>query len=72
MGPTRVNPGTTSFLNLYLTTYPAIPKLLADDTSLFLVVHDINQSGINLNDNLEKISNWAFEWKMSFNPDINK
>ena len=33
------------------------PKLFADDTSLFSVVHDINQSGINLNDDLEKISN---------------
>ena len=48
------------------------PKLFADDTSLFPVVHDINQSGINLNDDLEKISNWAFQWEMSFNPDINK
>ena len=48
------------------------PRLFADDTSLFSVVHDINQSGINLYDDLEKISNWAFPWKMSFNPDINK
>ena len=30
------------------------------------------ESGINLHDDLEKISNWAFQWKMSFNPDINK
>ena len=43
---------------------------IADDTSLFLVVHDINQSGINLNDDLQKICNWAFQWNMSFNPDI--
>ena len=48
------------------------PKLFADDTSLFLVMHDISQSGINLNDDLEKISNWAFQWKMSLNSDINK
>ena len=48
------------------------PKLFADDTSFFSVVRDINQSGINLNDDLKKISNWAFQWKMSFNPDINK
>ena len=48
------------------------PKLFADDTSLFSVVHDINQSGINLIDDLEKINSWAFQWKMSFNPDINK
>ena len=48
------------------------PKLFADDTSVFSVVLDINQSGINLNDDLEKIRNWDFQWKMSFNPDINK
>ena len=36
------------------------PKLLADDTSLFSVVHDINQSGMNLNDDLKQISSWAF------------
>ena len=35
-------------------------------------MHDINQSGINLNDDLERISNLTFQWKMSFNPDINK
>ena len=29
------------------------PKLFADDTLLFLDVHDINQSGFNLNDELE-------------------
>ena len=33
------------------------PKLFADDTSVFSVVLDINQSGINLNDDLEKIRN---------------
>ena len=47
-------------------------NLFADETSLFPVMHDINQSGINLNDDLEKISNWTFQWKMSFNPDVNK
>ena len=40
------------------------PKLFVDDTSLFLVVHDVNESGTNLYDDLEKISNWAFQWKM--------
>ena len=33
------------------------PKLFADDNSLFLVVHDVNQSGVNLNDDLEKVNN---------------
>ena len=39
---------------------------------IFSVVHDKNQFGTKLNDDMEKISNLAFHWKMSFNPDINK
>ena len=45
------------------------PKLFADDTSLFSVVHDKNVSANELNNDLRKISNWAYQWKMSFNPD---
>ena len=47
-------------------------KLLADDTSLFSVVHNINLAANNLNSDLMKISNWTFQWKMRFNPDPNK
>ena len=47
-------------------------KLFADDTSLFSVVNDINTSASDLNEDLEKIDNWAFKWKMNFNPDPNK
>ena len=39
-------------------------KLFADDTSLFSVVNDINTSGSDLNEDLEKIGIWAFKWKM--------
>ena len=48
------------------------PKLFADYTSLFSVVQDITLSAKNLNDDLKKINKWAFQWKMSFNPDPNK
>ena len=48
------------------------PKLFADDTSLFLVIHTINSTANDLNSDLMKISNWAFQWKMTFNPDPNK
>ena len=48
------------------------PKLFADDTSLFSVVQDITLSAKNLNDDLKKINIWAFQWKMSFNPDPSK
>ena len=47
-------------------------KLFADDTSLFSVVHDVNTSSTNLNNDLRKISHWAIQWKMSFNPDPSK
>ena len=61
-----------TYINDLSDNLSSSPKLFADDTSLFSVVHDINHSGINLNDDFEKISNWAFQWKMNFNPDINK
>ena len=48
------------------------PKLFASDTFLFSIVHDINTSAAHLNNDLRKISNWAFQWKMSFNPDPSK
>ena len=47
-------------------------KLFADDTSLFSVVHDISTSATDMNNDLTLISNWAFQWKMSFNPDPSK
>ena len=46
-------------------------KIFADDTSLFSKV-DIHKSARELNDDLEKISHWAFQWKMQFNTDPNK
>ena len=45
------------------------PKLIADDTSLFSVVRDLNTSANEINDDLKKIEAWAYQWKMSFNPD---
>ena len=45
------------------------PKLFAGDTSLFSVVQNINSTANDLNSDLIKISNWAFQWKMRFNPD---
>ena len=44
----------------------------ADDTSLFSVIHDVNFSHTDLNEDLDKINNWAYQWKMSFNPDPSK
>ena len=48
------------------------PKLFADDTSFFSVVKNVDASNIDLNNDLKKISKWAFQWKMNFNPDPTK
>ena len=47
-------------------------KLFADDTSLFTIVNDKNESAKILNSDLSVISQWAFDWKMLFNPDPKK
>ena len=47
-------------------------KLFADHTSLFSVVHDSTLSSVSLNNDLLKISQWAYQWKMSFNADVSK
>ena len=47
-------------------------KRFADDTSLFSVVNNIDESANQMNMDLEKISLWAYQWKMFFKPDISK
>ena len=47
-------------------------KLFSDDTSFFSVVNDSNISANELNKGLQKLSEWAYKWKMSFNLDLNK
>ena len=39
---------------------------------LYSVVHDPNVSANELNHDLKLINDWAYQWKMSFNPDVNK
>ena len=43
------------------------PKLFADDTSLFAIVHDPNATANDLNNDLTKINDWAYQWKINFN-----
>ena len=47
-------------------------KIFADDTSIFSVVHDKDNSFDQLDHDLNKISEWAYRWNMSFNPDHSK
>ena len=56
-------------LLLIFPKLPVFPKLPLKNTSLFSVVHSKNASAKELNNDLHKISHWAYQWKMSFNPD---
>ena len=47
-------------------------KLFADDTLLFSVVHDIATSSCELSYNLNRVREWALQWKMSFNLEPSK
>ena len=47
-------------------------KLFADDTSLFSVVNNIHTSATTSSEDLNAITNWAFQWKMIFSPDFSK
>ena len=47
-------------------------KLFADNTSLFSTITSPAISSSNLNEDLAKITHWAYQWKMSFNSDITK
>ena len=50
----------------------SIVKLFADDISLFSIVQNKNNSASQLNNDLDKISDWAYTWNMSFNPHLTK
>ena len=62
------------FFLIYINDLPdginSLCKIFVDDTSLFSKVSDIHKSASKLNDNLEKLSYWSYQWKMQFNPDL--
>ena len=61
---------------IYINDLPDKPstniKLFADNTSLFSVFHNIATSSCALKYNLNRVREWAFQWKMSFNPEPSK
>ena len=63
-------------LLIYINDLPngkdSLCKIFADDTSLFSKIYDLHKPTSKLNDDLEKISYWAYQWKMQFNSDPNE
>ena len=47
-------------------------KIICRCTSLFSVVHNAITTAKELNNDLLKINRWAYQGKMSFNPDLSK
>ena len=47
-------------------------KFFADDTMVFSLVRDPKTSFDDLNNDLITIQQWAYQWKMEFNPDPSK
>ena len=75
----RCSPGFNSWTTIFLVYINDIcsnlstnVKLFADDTFLLSIVNDANKSFQNLSHDLFVITNWAYQWKMSFNPDRSK
>ena len=60
------------YINDVSNNLSSTAKAFADNTSLSSVVNDINLSEFHIYSDLKKISEWADQWKMSFNPDISK
>ena len=71
----RINSGPLLFLIYINDLHNELKyneKLFADDTSLFTIVKDNSKSANMLNNDLRRISKWAYNWKMLFNPDPSK
>ena len=47
-------------------------RLFADDSSIFTPVKNVEATHEQLVNDLETVSNWGYQWKMVFNPDITK
>ena len=60
------------YINNLIENLQSNPKLFADNTSLFTLINDSNATAKQLCEDLDKIKEWAFQWKMSFNPDPSK
>jgi hypothetical protein len=56
------------FINDILTDINSTIKLFADDTRLYLIVYDPQETAQTLNDDLVKLHAWSTKWLVNFNP----
>ena len=65
---------TVTFL-IYISDLPgatSITKLYTAKTSFFAVAHDPKTTYISLNEEMSKISQQNYQWKLLFNPDTSR
>ena len=60
------------YINDLVDVISSDAKLFTYDTSLFGIVYDENIAAEQLNNDYKIISQWAYQWKMQFNPDKTK
>ena len=60
------------YVNDLADSLASVIRLFADDTSLFTSVYDGTVLAQVLNSDLKTIEEWAYQWKMLFNLDVNK
>jgi hypothetical protein len=56
-----------NFINDIVTDIQSTIKLFADNTSLYLIEDDQNETADSLNNDLTKIHAWAIKWLVTFN-----
>ena len=60
------------FINDLAEESKSVAKLSSDDVLFFWVAHDLKTKGLSLNEDLLKICQRIYQWKIFFNPDASK
>ena len=60
------------YINKQLINRTSNSKLLADETSLFSIAADTNDTENQINNDFPKTSQWGCPWEISFYPDPSK
>ena len=59
------------YINDIVNEINASVRLFADDTSLYIIVDNLNTAAVTLNNDLEHITKWGKTWQVDFNPSKN-
>ena len=60
------------YINDLIAGMKSDARIFADDTSLFVIVDDPVSAHETLSHDLGLVQDWAYQWRVSFNPDPSK